>query len=412
MKTKLLSTIPVVFALTLAISLGFIESRNESQIFSTDSLEALRVLNGKNGMTVDDLSSSGNNSPFVSELLRADVLMAEPEANRENTGLVVTLNTDSSKNMLLLQPVKPLSDVELATLAEQYKKAIPEFEYVEVDQELELLSPSYSWPIADPLGAPPTLPQELDTVSTDSGLSKTEAKTIRVAVIDSGVDASHEIFAEDPVLTGWNTVSGNTTMVDDVGHGTHIAGIIASESENIEIIPYKIVDAQGGKLSNVVEALSLALDNDVDVINMSFGVSSPSYALEALVDKAYEENVILVAAAGNNGTDHGFYPAEYEHTIAVASVDSAGEKMPNSNYGDWIDIAAYGYHIRSSLPDNAYGYKSGTSQATAKVTAAVVTLLESASSSSEWTLEQILSGLKAEGEVVVDGELAGVTQIQ
>lgn len=405
MKTQWFSTIPVVFALTLAISLGFIEFQKGAQVFSTESLEALRVLNGKNGMTVDDLSSLGNDSPFVSELLRADVLMAEPEVNRENTGLVVTLNTDSSKNMLLLQPVKPLSDVELATLAQQYEKAIPEFEHVEVDQELELFSPYYNWPITEPLGAPPTLPQY-------PSLSRTEVKTIRVAVIDSGVDATHEIFAEDPVLTGWNTISGNTTMVDDVGHGTHIAGIIASESENIEIIPYKIVDSQGGKLSNVVEALSLALDNDVDVINMSFGVSSPSYALEALVEKAYEENVILVAAAGNNGTDHGFYPAEYEHTVAVASVDSDGSKMPNSNYGDWIDIAAYGYHIRSSLPDNAYGYKSGTSQATAKVTAAVVALLESASSNSEWTLKQVLSALQAEGEVISDGELAGVTRIQ
>jgi len=410
MKTQWFSTIPVVFALTLALTLGFMESQKGTQTFSSESLSALHILNQKNGMSVDNLSSTEKDSPLVAELLSADVLMAEPESHRENTGLVVTLDAGlPSQDMLLLQPQEPITELELATLAQEYQKAIPEFDHVELDQELELFSPEYNWPLVPPLSAPPSLPEGVQSV-TD--LSKSEPEKIRVAVVDSGVDGTHEIFASDSVIAGWNTFTEDSTMEDDVGHGTHIAGIIASESENIEIIPYKIVDAQGGKLSNVIEALTKALDNNIDVINMSFGVSSPSYALETLVEKAYQDHIIMVAAAGNNNTNDGFYPAEYEHTLAVAGVDGDGVKMPNSNYGDWVDVAEYGYHIRSSLPGGEYGYKSGTSQATAKVTAKVVQLLESASSNEDWSLEQVLSGFQSQGEKITEGELAGVTRIQ
>lgn len=412
MKNHWFSTAPIAFTLVLAIGLGFIDAQNHSQFFTTDSLKAMRVLNEKNGMVVNDLSDPQKDSPLVAELLHADVLVAGgTEVNRENTGLVVTLNPDAySQEMLLLQPTNPISEIELATLAEEYKKAIPEFENVELDQDLELTSPFYDWMIEAPAVAPAD-DVELSSETTSEIPSMDQTK-IRVAVIDSGVDASHEIFAKNPVETGWNTISDDTIMIDDVGHGTHIAGIIASESQNVEIIPYKIVDAKGGKLSNVIEAITKAIEDDVDVINMSFGVSEPSYALETLVEDAYGKNIIMVAAAGNNGMDHGFYPGEYEHTIAVASVDASGNKMPHSNYGDWVDVAAYGYHIRSSLPNNTYGYKSGTSQATAKVTAKVVMMLQGASSNDVWTLEQVLSGLQSEGEAIADGELARVTRLQ
>ena len=77
-----------------------------------------------------------------------------------------------------------------------------------------------------------------------------------------------------------------------------------------------------------------------------------------------------------------------------------------------MDVAAYGYHVRSSLPDNEYGYKSGTSQATAKISAKVAELLMEASSDGDLSLEQVLSGLQSQGKSISAGKLAGVTRIQ
>ncbi len=403
MKKPWLSTVPLVFVLSLALVFGFIEAQNRPEYFTADSLENLRVLNAKHEMVVEDLfATQEEKSPLIAELLQADALIPIPVADRENTGLVVTLNPGlPDERMLLLQPVSSLSIVELATAADEYREAIPEFAHVEVDQDVELMGPYYDWFFSSSKSEPVELSSEVE-----------DDEMIQVAVIDSGIDSDHEIFDGNPVLTGWNTISDNTTMYDDVGHGTHVAGIISSGVEGIEIIPYKIVDSKGGKLSNVIEAVSKAIEDDVDMINMSFGVSTKSYALETLVEKAYKKDIIMVAAAGNNNKNSGFYPAQYEHTIAVAGVDSAGNKMPNSNYGDWVDVAAYGYHVRSSLPDNEYGYKSGTSQATAKISAKVAELLMEASSDGDLSLEQVLSGLQSQGKSISAGKLAGVTRIQ
>ncbi|OGJ46019.1 hypothetical protein A3J23_02705 [Candidatus Peregrinibacteria bacterium RIFCSPLOWO2_02_FULL_48_14] len=402
MKKHWLSAAPLVFVLSLALVFGFIEAKNRSEFFTARSLENLRALNEKHEMVVEDLFAiEETESPLIAELLQADVLIPIPVADRDNRGLVVTLNPGlSGEAMLLLQPVNSLSDVELATAAVEYQEAIPEFASVEVDQDVELQSPFYDW-----FFEARAEPVELSSEPEDED-------RIQVAVVDSGIDGDHEIFDKNSVLTGWNTISDDTTMYDDVGHGTHVAGIISKGISGIEIIPYKIVDSKGGKLSNVIEAVSKAIADEVDVINMSFGVPSASYALETLVEKAYKKDIIMVAAAGNNNKDSGFYPAQYEHTIAVAGVDSAGNKMPNSNYGDWVDVAAYGYHVRSSLPDNEYGYKSGTSQATAKISAAVAELLMDASSDEDLSLEQVLSGLESAGKAITEGKLAGVTRIQ
>lgn len=272
---------------------------------------------------------------------------------------------------------------------------------MELDQGLDLSGPFYDW--------------DFGLSGENEAIERVDLATeeVTVAVIDSGLDGEHEIFTGTTVKTGWNTLDDDIDAYDDVGHGTHIAGIIASKAPGVSIIPYKIVNKNGGKLSNVLEAFSLALEEDVDVINTSFGLAQESYALGLLVDEAYEQGVIIISAAGNNAKDDGFYPAQNEHTIAVASVDSDGNKLPKSNYGNWIDVAAFGYHVRSSLPDGEYGYLSGTSQSTAVVSAAVVRLLQSAHTGGEWTYSSILSALKAGSEKSIStGELAGTAIIQ
>ncbi|MFA4815150.1 MAG: S8 family serine peptidase [Candidatus Gracilibacteria bacterium] len=402
MKNTWYSFLPLLLVTMLALALGVMESRKEPDFFSANSLDALRELNFEHQMRVDDLLNT-EDSLLVSELVQANAFL-DAGASGYPQGLVVSLSSD--RGVLLLQPVEELSEVELQTVAGEYKEAIPEFEEVEIDQELDLSSPFYDWnfPFIGEKEEPATEVAPVATVDLAE-------ETIQVAVIDSGVDITHEIFANVQVSEGWNTLEDNDNMYDDVGHGTHVAGIIASDAPGVEIIPYKIVDANGGKLSNVLEAMAKALGDDVEIMNTSFGLSSPSYALEAMVERAYEQGVIIVSAAGNNAATTGFYPAEYAHTIAVASVDTAGNKLPKSNYGDWVDVAAYGYHVRSSLPDGQYGYKTGTSQAAPVVTAAVARLLLS-EHTGELTFEGILSALKASNEVIIGGELAGTPIIK
>ena len=152
-------------------------------------------------------------------------------------------------------------------------------------------------------------------------------------------------------------------------------------------------------------------NDDVDVINTSFGLFSPSASLEKLVEEAYDERIIIVSAAGNDDSSSGFYPATYDHTIAVASLYPNGKKMDKSNYGDWVDIAALGYRVRSSIPDDSYGYKSGTSQSTAFISAEVARILASYGLGKSLDFEDVLEKLTRGLEEIEIGELAGVVAL-
>jgi len=408
MNKRWLSYIPVTLAVLVAIAVGFIDAQNHpiTHIFTAESLKSMQSLNYKYRMSVSDLGTSGLS--IMPELIKADVLLPGLTAPRENTGLIVTF--DDFDGMLLLQPEKKLTESELAQVASEYNADIPEFSNIEPDQEVALESPFYDF------GIFAARESSVDLSSTESDAND----AVRVAVIDSGVDETHEIFADTHFGTGWNAIDEDTSMYDDVGHGTHIAGIIAVSAPEAQIFPYKIVDANGGRLSNVLSALSRAISDEVDVINTSFGLSSPSYALEEMVNRAYDDGIIIVSAAGNSGKDVDFFPASYDKTIAVAGVDAGDHKMTNSNFGNFVDVAAYGYHVRSSLPDNRYGYKSGTSQATAFVSAAVAKMLsaagldasETGEPADKMTFEEVLSTLQGGSEKIPDGELAGMAVVK
>ncbi len=397
-KSRLFSYLPVSLAVGLALTLSIVNSQlhPEEQVFSADSLQSFRNLNLQYQMTVEDLSAAGPDSSLIAGLLQADVFNPSEEASRFNKGLIVSLE---DSGLLLLQPVNSLSDEDLSDLAELYESNVPEFTEVELDQMVSLESPVFNWDLE-------TVEPEQEPVE----LTNEEIPELRVGVIDSGMDLSHPIFTNVLFKEGWNTITDSKEIYDDVGHGTHVGGIIASQAPGVTLIPYKIVDAQGGKLSNVLEAFTEAIEDEVHVINASFGLNSPSYALESLIQEAYDEGIVVVSAAGNSGKDVSFYPATYVQTIAVAGVDAGGHKMPNSNYGIWVDVAAYGYRVRSALPNNNWGYKSGTSQATAFVSAAVARLLMSSEELLDF--EAVMTALQSSQERIDDGELAGTPIVE
>lgn len=360
---------------------------------STNSLQNLKDLNYKYDFNFDR-KLVGGTSHLVAELASANVLES---SGQNHKGLIVSLDdTLTQGGLILLKPSHDISPTTLQNIADDYKANIPEFASVEVDQDLELEgSPVYDINYEDAV-----IPvQDVELASEE------ENNPVKIAVIDSGIDTTHEIFTNISMETGWNTIDNSSEMYDDVGHGTHMAGIIALNDPNAVIVPYKIAGINGGELSNVLTAYQMAIDDGVDIINSSFGVMNDSYSLKKLVKIAQSKGIIIVAAAGNNNSEGPFYPAEYSESIAIASVDNYGEKMPKSNYGYWIDLASLGDRIESSVPGNIYAYKSGTSPATAYVSSQVAKIIEEKGLISA---KKIIKYLTSSSDKITDGELAGV----
>jgi subtilisin family serine protease len=391
---KWLSYAPIGLAIVASLSLAFYDSQQHQ--LSRASLIDLQLLNANYQMELS-MVQDGQRSPLVYQLTKTD-LLSLPEEVSGHKGLVVTLQSDE---FLLLSPTEDISTKQLEKIASDYEANIEEFEYVEVDQDLVLQGePAYF---------------TLEMMDDEPVVLTTEvpfsfAPPVKVAVIDSGVDVDHEIFQNHTMLDGWNTFDPYEAPIDEVGHGTHVAGILAKNSTNVAIAPYKIVDDRGGRLSNVLAAFRRAIDDDMEVINTSFGLLSPSRSLERLVDEAEDDGIFIISAAGNNNRSNGFYPATYYNTIAVASLTRNGDKMSLSNYGSWVDVAAVGQYVYSALPFGNYGYKSGTSQAAPLVSARVANLLYA--SPDRLNFENILSTLKKEGSGLLGGKLAGVSVVR
>ena len=205
-----------------------------------------------------------------------------------------------------------------------------------------------------------------------------------VAILDTGIDADHEVLYPIVALE-INFTDSPAGVLDTYGHGTPIAGIIAANPDNdpgvqgivsnCRLLNVKVVDDRGRyDMSDLVDGIRWAVDNGANVINISLVSGEKSTELEKAINYAWQNGVIVVAAAGNGGTDKPVYPAAYEHCIAVTAVDDSGSLIPLANHGDWVDIAAPGYEIYSALPGNDYGYMYGTSFATAYVSGLVARL--------------------------------------
>jgi subtilisin family serine protease len=127
-------------------------------------------------------------------------------------------------------------------------------------------------------------------------------------------------------------------------------------------MPIKVLDASGnGTSANAAAGIIWAVDQGAQVINLSLGGTSPSAVLQSAVDYAYANGVVVVAAAGNSGTNFVLYPARYPHVIAIAATDETNEHAGFSNFGPEVALAAPGAFIYSTKPGGTYGYLSGTS---------------------------------------------------
>ncbi|MBP1177301.1 S8 family peptidase [Paenibacillus sp. FSL M7-0802] len=205
------------------------------------------------------------------------------------------------------------------------------------------------------------------------------SKDVIVAVVDTGVDLDHPDL-KGQILSGHNVVNPSEKPYDDVGHGTHVAGIISALVNNGEgvagmtwynkVMPIKVLDQSGsGTTYSVAEGIIWAADHGAKVINLSLGNYAQAEFLHDAIKYAYDKDVVLVAATGNDNTERPGYPAAYPEVFAVSATDSSMHRASFSNYGDYVDVMAPGASIASTYPGNQYAALSGTSMASPHVSA-------------------------------------------
>lgn len=189
-----------------------------------------------------------------------------------------------------------------------------------------------------------------------------------IAILDTGVDLDHPALASR-LLSGRDMIDDDAIPEDEPGfaqgHGTHVAGIAAQIAPGSQILPVRVLDSDGrGDAFILAYAIEWAVEQGADVINMSLGTADYSHVLHDTILAAVEEGVVFVAAAGNSADSAVNYPASFSEVIAVTAVDEDGVKASFANFGSWIDLAAPGVGIRSSVvlnDESSYAALSGTS---------------------------------------------------
>ena len=218
----------------------------------------------------------------------------------------------------------------------------------------------------------------LDKLATQAKQYQVNTK-IKVAVIDTGVDKSHSILKGRIDSSSYNLAENNTDLEDNLGHGTHVAGIVAdSTPDNIKIMALKIFNSSNRSSTILIlNALQYALENGADVVNMSLGVdtnatNSTQNQLDVVIDKAYQLGIPIFAAAGNESRNVSqVYPASNSKTIAVSALDkSLAFDSSYSNYGAGIDFCAPGTDITSAQAGGGLLTQEGTSMAAPHMAAA------------------------------------------
>jgi subtilisin len=208
--------------------------------------------------------------------------------------------------------------------------------------------------------------------------------SVRVAVIDSGIDCNHpDLSGRCDASLGYDFVNEDDVPADDNGHGTHVAGTIAAIRDgagvvgvapDVLLVGLKVLDENGsGSFSDVIAAVDLAAANAIQVTNNSYGSgSNPGVTVEQAFANAAAAGVLHIAAAGNSGNcggkgDRVGYPAHYSSVVAVAATTQSDARPCFSSTGPDVELAAPGVSINSTVPGGGYASFNGTSMASPHV---------------------------------------------
>lgn len=208
---------------------------------------------------------------------------------------------------------------------------------------------------------------------------------VRIAIVDSGVNITHEDFDGVTILTGHNVLDDSTNVTDELGHGTFVAGVIAAKRDNgigiagitdeAAIVPIKCFsDSKVTSASYIIEGIYTAVDSyGCQVVNLSLGLERDMLSLRECVDYAESQGVLIVSAAGNSGGTEVLYPAIYDNVVGVGSVSRNGQVSGFSNHNESVCVVAPGEEIISlSESGNGYSRGSGTSYSVPHISAMAV----------------------------------------
>ncbi len=204
------------------------------------------------------------------------------------------------------------------------------------------------------------------TLNLDSTHFYTTGSSATVGVLDAGVDFNHELLRAK-VSSGEDYVDVDNLSQEEpggavFGHGTFVAGIIRLTAPDAHIISYRVLDtAGGGNGFYIASAIIQAVEDSCDVINLSFVMSDIHPTVLKALEYARLNNMVVVAAAGNDSAQVERFPASSEYSISVAAVDSFGHKADFSNYSPTVKLVAPGTGIYASYPANQYARWDGTS---------------------------------------------------
>ena len=216
-------------------------------------------------------------------------------------------------------------------------------------------------------------------------------KGIKIAVIDTGCCTNHPDLKNN-IIGGRNFTgedNGNPNIYEDYnGHGSHVAGIIASNGHIKGIAPdsklliLKVLEKDGnGNMENVYNAISYAISQGVNIMNLSLGCSVDIPELHSIIKKATDNNIAICCAIGNDGdnnanTNEIDYPAYYPEVISVGAIDNSRLSATFSNSNIYCDCVAPGVNIISTHLNNSYIGLNGTSMSTPHVVGAIALLME------------------------------------
>lgn len=293
-----------------------------------------------------------------------DMAKADSLAAKVGGKVVATL---PSIRVAALEVAPDATDKALADL-----QADPRVAFAERDPLVRLAAPAAGWRPNDPLldsqwgllriGVP-------DAWDVTRGMPSTV-----VAVLDTGVDASHEDL-QGQLVQGWDFVGKDDTPQDDNGHGTHVSGLVVAAADNgrgiagvapgARVMPVKVITATGlGSHLQIAQGIEYAVRNGARILNMSLGGSDPSETLRQAVAYAWDSGALVVAAAGNENTATPVYPAAWPNVLGVGATNVDDTRAPFSNYGDYVSLVAPGVAILSTTVGGSYEAWPGTSMAT------------------------------------------------
>ena len=242
-------------------------------------------------------------------------------------------------------------------------------------------------------GDPQQIPWGISGIKADQAWSVSKGTGIKVAVLDTGVDLDHSDLVAN--LAWSKSEIGSPTADDKNGHGTHVSGTVLAVDNAIGVVgvapeaklyALQVLRPSGtGYADDITKGVEdarygpdgiLATGDEANIISMSLGGPSPlGTAFEYQMITAYSERIVLVAAAGNDGTESIDYPAAYPEVIAVGATDQNNVRASFSDYGADLELVAPGVDVLSTYKGDSYAYGSGTSMSTPHVSGTVALML-------------------------------------